>query len=226
MTATIEHEELDDTELKRTITGRLLFFYVLGDVLGSGIYVLIGAVAAAVGGAFWIAFLIGITVATLTGLAYAELVTKYPRAAGASLYANKAFGSPALTFLVTVAMLSSSFAASGSLAAGFSGYFAEVWAGPPALVISLGFIALLTAINFIGITESVVANVAMTIVEVTGLLIVMIVGITVIAQGDADFGVLGEFDSSGSPILAIVSGVALGFFAMTGFENAANVAEE
>ena len=61
--------------------------------------------AAAVGGAFWIAFLIGITVATLTGLAYAELVTKYPRAAGASLYANKAFGSPALTFLVTVAMM-------------------------------------------------------------------------------------------------------------------------
>lgn len=230
MTATVEREplpeQLEDTDLKRTITGRLLFFYVLGDVLGSGIYVLIGAVAAAVGGAFWIAFLIGITVATLTGLAYAELVTKYPRAAGASLYANRAFGSPALTFFVTVAMLSSSFAASGSLAAGFSGYFAEVWDGPPALLISLAFIALLTVVNFIGITESVVANVAMTIVEVTGLVIVMIVGITVIAQGDADFGVLGQFDTSGSPILAIVSGVALGFFAMTGFENAANVAEE
>src|SRR4051812_2091596 len=127
MTATLEHEQLDETDLKRTITGRLLFFYVLGDVLGSGIYVLIGAVGAAVGGAFWIAFLIGISVATLTGLAYAELVTKYPRAAGSSLYANKAFGKPALTFFVTVAMLSSSFAAAGSLAAGFAGYFAELW---------------------------------------------------------------------------------------------------
>ncbi len=64
-----------DSELKRSITGRLLFFYVLGDVLGSGIYVLIGAVAAVVGGAFWIAFGVGVTVATITGLAYAELVT-------------------------------------------------------------------------------------------------------------------------------------------------------
>ncbi len=48
---------------------------MLGDVLGSGIYVLIGAVAAVVGGAFWIAFGVGVTVATITGLAYAELVT-------------------------------------------------------------------------------------------------------------------------------------------------------
>ncbi len=70
-------------ELTRSITGRLLYFYVLGDVLGSGIYVLIGLVAAAVGGAFWIAFALGVTVAGITGTAYAELVTKYPQAAGA-----------------------------------------------------------------------------------------------------------------------------------------------
>ena len=74
----------DGDGLKRSITGRLLFFYVLGDVLGSGIYVLIGAVAAAVGGAFWMAFAAGVTVAAITGLAYAELVTKYPQAAGAA----------------------------------------------------------------------------------------------------------------------------------------------
>ena len=116
-----------DSELKRSITGRLLFFYVLGDVLGSGIYVLIGAVAGAVGGAFWLAFAVGVTIATITGLAYAELVTKYPQAAGAALYVNKAFGSKALTFLVTVTFLSASFAAAGSLATGFSAYFAEVW---------------------------------------------------------------------------------------------------
>ena len=50
-------------ELTRSITGRLLYFYVLGDVLGSGIYVLIGAVAGAVGGAFFVAFAVGVTVA-------------------------------------------------------------------------------------------------------------------------------------------------------------------
>ncbi len=91
--------------------GTQLFFYTLGDVLGSGIYVLIGLVAAAVGGAFWIAFAVGVTVAAITGAAYAELVTKYPQAAGASLYVNKAFGNRPLTFLVTVSFLAASFAA-------------------------------------------------------------------------------------------------------------------
>lgn len=216
-----------DSELKRSITGRLLFFYVLGDVLGSGIYVLIGSVAGAVGGAFWIAFAVGVTVATITGLAYAELVTKYPQAAGAALYVNKAFKNRSLTFLITFCMLSASFAAAGSLATGFSSYFLEVWDFPPELLIALVFIAILAVINFIGITESVVANLVMTIVEVGGLIIVMVIGVIYIAEGKADFGTLVEFETSGkSPLFAVVAGVALAFFAMTGFENAANVAEE
>jgi len=216
----------DDTGLKRTITGRQLFFYTLGDVLGSGIYVLIGLVAAAVGGAFWIAFAVGITIAAITGSAYAELVTKYPRAAGASLYVNKAFGSRALTFLITVSFLSASFAAAGSLASGFAQYFAELWAGPPALLVMLLFVAALSVVNFIGITESVVINMAMAFVEIAGLIIILVAGIWYVAQGDAHFGTLVDFEASGNPELAILAGVALSFFAMTGFENTANVAEE
>ncbi len=215
-----------ESELKRSISGKLLFFYVLGDVLGSGIYVLIGLVAGAVGGAFWLAFAVGVSVATVTGLAYAELVTKYPQAAGAALYVQKAFRRPALTFLVTVCMLSACFAASGSLATGFSAYFAEIWALPPALLVSVIFVAMLAVVNYIGITESVVANMVMTFVEVAGLVIIMIIGIWYVAEGKADFGTLGEFSSEDNPVIAVIAGVALAFFAMTGFENAANVAEE
>jgi basic amino acid/polyamine antiporter, APA family len=215
-----------EDELKRSITGKMLFFYVLGDVLGSGIYVLIGLVAGAVGGAFWIAFAVGVAIATITGLAYAELVTKYPQAAGAALYVNKAFRNRPLTFLTTVCMLSASFAAAGSLANGFASYFQEVWDLSPTLVITLGFILVLTLVNFVGITESVVVNMVMTVVEVAGLVIVMIIGVWYIVQGDATFSTLGDFKAEGSPALAIVAGVALSFFAMTGFENAANVAEE
>ncbi len=218
--------EHDEGGLKRSITGRLLFFYVLGDVLGSGIYVLIGAVAGEVGGAFWAAFAVGVTVAAFTGLAYAELATKYPQAAGASLYVNKAFDNRPLTFLTTVLYLSATFAAAGSLAAGFSSYFAEVWAGVPALAVMIGFILVLAFLNFIGITESVVANMLMTVVEVTGLLIVMAIGVIFIGQGNADFSVLLDFSTGDNIIFAIIAGVALSFFAMTGFENAANVAEE
>ncbi|HZG97005.1 MAG TPA: amino acid permease, partial [Nocardioidaceae bacterium] len=154
-TTTVDDE---GSGLKRSITQKQLFFYTLGDVLGSGIYVLIGLVAAAIGGAFWLAFAIGVTVAAITGSAYAELVTKYPQAAGAALYVNKAFGNKALTFLITVSFLSASFAATGSLATGFSAYFATLWAGPPALLVSLVFLFFLNIVNFIGITESVVMN--------------------------------------------------------------------
>ena len=226
MAVEVPHDaNLPASELKRSITGRLLFFYVLGDVLGSGIYVLVGAVAGAVGGAFWLAFAAGVAIATVTGMAYAELVTKYPQAAGASLYVNKAFRRPMLTFLVTVCMLSASFAASGSLASGFARYFGQL-VSAPTLLVTLAFILILTAINFIGITESVVANMIMTFVEVAGLLIVLAIGVIYVVQGNADFGVLTQFNAEGNPIFAIVAGVALSFFAMTGFENAANVAEE
>jgi amino acid transporter len=225
--ARAESLDLPESELKRSITGRLLFFYVLGDVLGSGIYVLVGAVAAAVGGAFWIAFAAGVTVATITGLAYAELVTKYPQAAGAALYVNKAFRKPLLTFLITVSMLSASFAATGSLASGFARYFGQLFQLPPVLLVTLVFVLVLTAINYIGITESVVVNMIMTFVEVAGLIIVVVIGIVYVARGNADFGVLTQFSTGDSnPIFAIIAGVALAFFAMTGFENAANVAEE
>jgi amino acid transporter len=216
-----------DSGLRRSITGKQLFFYTLGDVLGSGIYVLIGLVAAAVGGAFWIAFAVGVTVAAITGTAYAELVTKYPQAAGAALYVQKAFGNKVLTFLITVCFLSASFAAAGALADGFASYFATLWEGPPALLVTLLFILGLSIVNFIGITESVVVNMLMAFVEIAGLIIVLVIAIWHTVAGDADFGTLTEFNTGGvNWSLAILAGVALSFFAMTGFENTANVAEE
>ena len=224
--STTVRNETDDDErgLKRSITGGQLFFYTLGDVLGSGIYVLIGLVAAAVGGAFWIAFAVGVSVAAITGSAYAELVTKYPQAAGSSLYVQKAFGNRALTFLVTVSFLAASFAATGSLATGFASYFGELWGGPPPLLVSLVFVAFLVLVNYIGITESVVMNMLMTFVELSGLIIVIIIAVYYVGQGKADFGTLTDISVSGNPALAVLAGVAFSFFAMTGFENTANVA--
>jgi APA family basic amino acid/polyamine antiporter len=234
MGTTTEKTATGRSELKRSITARQLYFYVVGDVLGSGIYVLVGLVAAAVGGAFWMAFLAGVSIALITGLAYAELVTKYPQAAGASLYVNKAFRSPVLTFFITICMLSANMAAVGSLAAGFVRYFSglvglpedAIWASTG---IALAFVALITVINLIGITESVVANVVMTFVEISGLVIVVIIGVIALVEGVNDPSVLLQFNTeggAGSAVLAILAGVSLAFFAMTGFENAANVAEE
>ena len=125
-----------------------------------------------------------------------------------------------------MSFLSASFAAAGSLASGFAQYFAELWPGPSELLVMLLFIAALSVVNFLGITESVVINMLMAFVEIAGLVIIMLCGIWYVAEGHAHFGTLLEFKTDGSPALAILAGVALSFFAMTGFENTANVAEE
>ena len=125
-------------------------------------------------------------------------------------------------------MLSASFAAAGSLATGFATYFAEVWDLPPALLVGARRSSWCsTVVNFIGITESVVANMVMTFVEIAGLVIVMIIGVSYVVEGNADFVDARRVQHRGqNPVLAVIAGVALSFFAMTGFENAANVAEE
>ncbi len=128
--------------------------------------------------------------------------------------------------MVTICALGAVFAAAGSLATGFATYFGSVWSLPPALLVSIAFILVLAVVNYIGITESVVINMVMTLVEVAGLVIVLAIGVVFVARGDADFGGLTRISADGSVAWAIVAGVALAFFAMTGFENAANVAEE
>jgi amino acid transporter len=93
--------------LKRAISRSLLLLLVVGDVLGAGIYALVGDVGARVGGAIWTAFAVALALALFTAGSYAELVTKYPQAAGAALYVNKAWRRPLFTFLVAFTVVCS-----------------------------------------------------------------------------------------------------------------------
>src|SRR4028118_1279434 len=104
-------QQAPEPELHRAITGRLLYFYVLGDVLGSGIYALVGVMALPVGGAFWTSFAIGVGSGRLAGLACAELITEYPGAGGASTFVHRAFKNRVLTSFVTFAMVAASLSA-------------------------------------------------------------------------------------------------------------------
>ncbi len=91
--------------LTRAITGPLLFVFILGDVLGAGIYALVGVIAGEVGGAVWVPLLVALVTALLTATSYAELVTKYPRAGGAAVFAQRAYRKPLISFLVGFSML-------------------------------------------------------------------------------------------------------------------------
>jgi APA family basic amino acid/polyamine antiporter len=107
--------------LRRVMGPGLLLLFVVGDILGTGVYALTGKVAAEVGGAVWLPFLCAFGVALLTAFSYLELVTKYPRAAGAALYTHKAFGIHFLTFLVTFAVMSSGLTSASSASKAFAG---------------------------------------------------------------------------------------------------------
>ena len=67
--------------LRRSIGPFQLFAYTLGGMLGAGIYGLVGRAAGQLGSAVWLGFIVAMVAALLTGLSYASLGSRYPRAA-------------------------------------------------------------------------------------------------------------------------------------------------
>ncbi|KQQ37151.1 amino acid permease [Rhizobium sp. Leaf306] len=219
-------------ELKRVMGPGLLLLFIVGDILGTGIYALTGQVAAEVGGVVWLPFLVAFLVALLTACSYLELVTKYPQAAGAALYTHKAFGVHFVTFLVAFAVMSSGITSAATASRAFAANFSTslgldlgVWGVP---LIAVGFIALVAAVNFRGVGESVKLNVVLTVVELTGLLIIIGIGLWAIAGGEGDVSRAWTFatpEGSGT-FWPVVAATGLAFFAMVGFEDSVNMAEE
>ena len=125
-----------DTPLRPAITRPMLTVFVIGDVLGAGIYALVGEVAGKVGGAIWTSFLAAGILAAFTATAYAELVTKYPQAAGAALYTHKAFKRPFVTFLVAFAVMCSGVASAATLATAFGGDYLSEFVTLPKMVVA------------------------------------------------------------------------------------------
>ena len=224
--AALEYESQEDTPLKRAISRRMLVFFVVGDILGAGIYALVGEVGGKTGGAIWSAFLFALALAVFTAFAYAELVTKYPKAAGAALYVNKAFKRPFLTFLVAFAVMCSGLASAATIATAFGGDYLSAFVSWDKTVVGLCFLAAIGLINLRGITESMRFNFVLTLIEVAGLVLVVIIGAAVLGDGGGDPGRAFEFKAGDSAFLAMIAGAGLAFFALIGFEDSVNLAEE
>ena len=220
-------------ELKRVMGPGLLLLFVVGDILGTGVYALVGDVAGEVGGAAWLPFLVAFAVATVTAFSYLELVTKYPQAAGAALYAHKAFGIHFITFIVAFVVMCSGITSASTASRAFSANFFEgIGVAEPSklgvALLALGFMAALAAINFRGVGESIKLNVVLTIVEITGLVAVIMVGMWAFSGGDVDFSRVVAFDTADqkNTFMAVTAATSLAFFAMVGFEDSVNMAEE
>ncbi|MBO0907462.1 APC family permease [Arthrobacter sunyaminii] len=214
------------TGLKRAIGAPLLFAFIVGDTLGAGIYTLVGTMAADVGGAIWIPLLIALVVALLTAATYAELITKYPHAGGAARYADRAFGIPYVSFLVGFLMMASGITTAAALANAFAGDYLTAIIDVPAAPAAIVFIILLTLINLRGVRESLGANLVASIIEVTGLVIVIVVAAIVFTSGNGDPSRLLEFAPDVPPLQGAFAASIVAFFSFLGFEAAANMAEE
>ncbi len=230
-------EDLDEhgePRLRRVMGPKLLLLFIVGDILGTGVYALTGDVAGEVGGAAWLPFLVAFAVALVTAFAYLELVTKYPQAAGAALYTHKAFGIHFVTFMVCFTVMSSGITSASTASRAFAanavaGFTSIEEPGKLTVVlIALAFMLLVALINYRGVSESVRANVVLTLVELSGLLLIILIGVWAIFGGEADFSRVVAFDTpeDKSVFLAVTAATSLAFFAMVGFEDSVNMAEE
>ncbi len=212
--------------LMRSIGPFQLTLYGLGSMLGSGIYGLIGQAAGQVGNVVWASFLVAMVAALLTALSYASLGSRYPRAGGAAFVTQKAYGMPLLSFVVGLAVICSGLAFIATQAQVFARNLV-VLLGPaslPAWAIGAGFLLFMTALVLRGIRESMWVNVAFTLVEAAGLLLVIAVGVPY--WGSVDLLEMPNLPGGDAATLLVMHGAVLTFFAFIGLEDTVSVAEE
>lgn len=227
------HTDAAEPSLHRVMGPWLLLLFIVGDILGTGIYALTGQVAKQVGGVVWLPFLVAFVVAVITAFSYLELVTKYPRAAGAALYTHKAFGIHFITFIVAFAVMCSGITSASTASRAFAVNFSSAFglgleSGTGVILLGLAFMAIVAAVNFRGVGESVKLNVVLTCVELTGLLIVIAIGLWAIGMGQGEVSRITEFHTPEgvNAFWPVIAATTLAFFAMVGFEDSVNMAEE
>jgi len=214
------------SKLKQAITGPLLFVFILGDVLGAGIYALIGVLAGEVGGVLWAPLLVALLIALLTAGSYAELVTKYPKAGGAAIFAERAYKQPLVSFLVGFCMLAAGVLSAAALSLAFAGDYLATFFSVPPIPAAMVSLALIGFVNARGISESMKSNLVMTVIEVSGLVIVIATVGIMLGRGDGDVSRITQFPEDSIPALAVLGGAVIAYYSFVGFEASANIAEE
>ncbi|MBM3497581.1 MAG: amino acid permease [Armatimonadetes bacterium] len=203
-----------------------LVLYGIGDMLGSGVYALTGKVAGTMGNAVWLAFVVSMVAALLTALSYASLGSRYPRAAGAAYVTQRAFNRRFLSYVVGLAVMASGLTSMATQSRAFSEYASALAQAVPIPLLILGFIGVLTLVNFWGIKESSWLNLLCTAVEVSGLIIVVVVGLRY--WGGVDYLETPAMPEGPAPlgIPLVLQGAVLTFYSFIGFEDMINVVEE
>jgi APA family basic amino acid/polyamine antiporter len=217
-----------EPSLRRNVSLFQAVMYGVGLILGAGIYVLIGDAAGIAGNAMWISFVIAAIIAAFTGLSFAELSSMFPKSAAEYVFVKNAFKNNLIAFVTGWLITFVAIASSAAVAIGFSGYLEIFFPQFDPLLSAVALILALSAINFIGIRESIWMNTTFALIEFCGLAIVVLAAVLIGSFVGPDYY---EMPPPVSASLSLSAGAVLGaaglvFFAYIGFENLVNIAEE
>ena len=213
-----------NTRLKRSLTLPMVTFFGLGNILGAGIYVLVGKVAGEAGYFAPLAFLVASIIAAISACTYAELSARYPVSAGPAMFLHEGLNIRVLTITVGLLITLAGMVSTSALAHGFAGYVAVFIDLPPwlmmvAVILALGSLAIW------GIIESVIVASLLTILEILGLVLIIVTGTDYLTSVD-HVAIVTSPSFAAIPWLGVFSGAFLAFYAYLGFEDMVNVAEE
>lgn len=204
-------------KLKRSLGFWDVLLFGIGGIIGAGIYAIIGQAAGLSGNMLWLSFVIAALVALLTGLTYAEFVSRFPDAGGSFEYIKQGMGDRTALFM-SIFMTFTGIVAAAAIAISFADYLSRLW-GLPDWVATVSIIALMAFFNIIGSKYSSYYNSFATIVTLLGL--GMVVWVCWPDLGSTDIMKVGEKGFGG-----ILAGSALIFFSYIGFEDLVKMAEE
>lgn len=212
-------------KLKRELGLGLFILYGLGNIIGAGIYALIGKVVSESGSAAPLSFMIAAIVAGLSALSYAELASKMPVSAGVSNYLLKAFKVKNLSLISGLSLIVAGSLSSAVLIKSFAGYFNSLFP-VNTLILSLVAISGITFLMLKGIRDSAIVAGIFTIIEFGALSLVIFMAMKNIGLNTLAPLSPVNWQVSSVGMASILSGTGLAFYAYIGFEDMVDVAEE
>jgi APA family basic amino acid/polyamine antiporter len=213
--------------LERVLGVNALFSTAYGNV-GSSIYYALGLVASFALGLTPVVFVITGIFFFCTAATYAEATAMYPEAGGSSSFARRAFNEGVSFFAAWAQMLN--YTITVAISAFFvphylGGLFWEpLRSAPGDIIFGAGVIAVLAAVNVVGVKESAGLNILLAVVDFLTQLLLVIIGAVLVFSPDVLISnvVWGEAPTWTNFVLAI----PIGMIAYTGIETISNMAEE
>lgn len=210
-------------KLARRLGLVLVTIYGLGNIVGAGIYALIGKVAGEAGTATPLAFLIAMLVAGLSALSFAELSSSHPYSEGATAYVHAAFKRKNASLIVGLLMSLATLVSAAALARAFGGYLNSA----TGILLPIGAVLIILLFGLMaawGIEESAKLAAILTIIEVIGLGMIIWFGRESLNPATQNFGQFFDFATVG--LAGVLSGVFLAFYAYIGVEDMVHLSEE